>query len=190
MSDALQHPLQFDELDVLEQRTGLRYELWHGQAYAMTGGTPAHNLIALGLYSAIKPQLASECRAFVADVGLRLDTTDDSNKAYPDLMVVCHPKPEPFQTEPLLLAEVLSDSSVSRDRITKLKAYRALPSLQAYLILAQTAVEIEVYRRANLWRKELFHGGDAVIELSQPALRLPLRTVYADVWQALAADLE
>ena len=54
MSDALQRPLHFDELDALEQRSGLRYELWHGQAYAMTGGTPAHNLIALGLHSVIK----------------------------------------------------------------------------------------------------------------------------------------
>ena len=103
-------------------------------------------------------------------------------------MVVCQPKPEPFQTDPLLLAEVLSDSSVRRDRTTKLRAYRTLPSLQTYLILSQTAVAIEVYQCTNDWRKELYHGAEAIIELTEPTLLLPLRDIYADVWQDLVAD--
>jgi hypothetical protein len=53
------------------------------------------------------------------------------------------------------------------------------------LILSQTAVEIEAYRRASDWAEEVFRGGAAVIELAQPLLRLPLRTIYEDVWDEL-----
>lgn len=73
--------LTFDDLEVLEDRDGLRYELWDGIPVAMTGGTAAHNLIALGLRDVIKPQLDRICRVLVADVGLRLGASQRSNKA-------------------------------------------------------------------------------------------------------------
>jgi Uma2 family endonuclease len=180
--------LTFDDLEALEDRDGRRYELWDGIPVAMTGGTAAHNLIALGLRDIIKPQLDGNCRAFVADVGLRLGASQRSNKAYPDIMVVCNPQPEPYQNSAALVAEVLSDNSVSRDRNQKFKAYTVQPSVQCYLILSQTAVEIEVYRRANTWTEEIYRGAEAVIELPQPALRLPLRAIYADVWEELTSS--
>ena len=49
----------------------------------------------------------------------------DSNATYPDVMVVCDPLPGSYQTRPVLLAEVLSDSSTRRDRIDKYAAYTA-----------------------------------------------------------------
>jgi Uma2 family endonuclease len=185
MPEAALQPLTFDELEALEDREGRRYELWNGQAYAMTGGTPAHNLIALGLQAVIKPQLPRGCRVFVADVGLRLGPSAYSDKAYPDVMVVCQPQPETVQTAPSLVAEVLSDSSVGRDRNAKLEAYRMLPSVQAYLILSQTTAAIEVYRRDTAWNKALYHGKEALIQLTEPTLSLPLREIYADVWEEL-----
>lgn len=187
MSQPALKPLTFEDIEALEARDGLRYELWEGEPLAMTGGTPAHNLIALGLRDVIKPQLKPGCRVFVADVGLRLGQSTHSDKAYPDVMVVCNPLPDTYQTEPVLVAEVLSDSSVGRDRTKKFKAYAALETVQTYLILSQTAVEIEVYRRANAWAEELYRGGQAVIELAQPALKLALREIYADVWEQLAS---
>ncbi len=186
MAEPALKDLTFDELEALEDWDGLRYELWGGEPVAMTGGTPAHNLIALALARTIYPQLkGTHCRVFMADVGLRLGTSTRSNKAYPDVMIVCNLKPEAYQTEPVLVAEVLSESSVGRDRNTKFKAYKSLATVQVYLILSQTAVEIEVYRRASGWAEEVFRGGEAVIELAQPLLLLPLRAIYEDVWDDL-----
>ena len=186
MSEPAFKPLTLDDVEKLEDRDGLRYELWDGEPVAMTGGTPAHNLIALGLRDVIKAQLNPGCRVFVADVGLRLGESQHSNKAYPDVMVVCNPQPETYQSNAVLIAEVLSDNSVSRDRRKKFKAYTAQASVQNYLILSQSAVEIEVYRRTNAWSEEIFRGAEAVIELAQPELRLPLREIYADVWEELS----
>jgi len=169
------------DLEALEERTGQRYELWQGQPVAMTGGTAAHNLVALGLYRAIYPQLKPHCRAFVADVKLRLAEADDSDTTYPDLMVVCNPQTGNQQTRPTLIAEVLSDSSVRRDRVDKLRVYTALDSLQAYLILSQQDVEVDVYLRATQWQRERHQGLAATIELATPKMRLALGDIYADV---------
>ena len=126
MKQPVREPLSFDELEALEDATGQRHELWHGEPIAMTGGTLKHNLIALGLYRAIYPQPKAGCWGVAADVKLRLSEATDSDAAYPDVMVVCDPLPGSYQTRPVLLAEVLSDSSVRRDRVDKHSAYTAL----------------------------------------------------------------
>lgn len=79
--------MTLDEIDALEDATDQRYELWHGEPVAMTGGTLRHNLIALGLSRAIYPRLQPGCRVVVADVKLRLGEAMDSNATYPDVMV-------------------------------------------------------------------------------------------------------
>mgnify|MGYP001063548831 FL=1 len=169
------------ELEALEERTGQRHELWQGQPVAMTGGTAAHNLVALGLYRAVYPQLKPDCRAFVADVKLRLDEADGGDTTYPDMMVVCNPLTGNRQTRPILVAEVLSDSSVRRDRVDKLRAYSALDSLQAYLILSQQDVEVDVYLRTTQWQRERYQGLASTIELAALEMRLALGDIYADV---------
>jgi Uma2 family endonuclease len=186
MAQPAHQPRTFDDVETLEDRDGLRYELWNGAPVAMTGGTPQHNLIALGLRDVIKPQLDPSCRVFVADVGLRLGEAQRSNKAYPDVMVVCNPQSQTYQSQAALVAEVLSDNSVSRDRNTKFRAYTEHDAVQNYLILSQSAVEIEVYRRTTGWAEEVYRGPEAVVELRHPALRLPLRQIYAEVWEEVA----
>jgi Uma2 family endonuclease len=185
MTETVSKPLTLQELEALEDQDGLRYERWDGQPVAMTGGTRAHNLIALGLRDVLKSQLPRQCDVFVADMALRFSPDASSDQAYPDVMVVCGAERGTYQAKPVLVAEVLSESSVSRDRKRKFKAYTRLDSVEAYFILSQTAIEVEVYRRASGWEEEIYRGGEAVIELSRPALRLPLRQIYDEVWDDL-----
>ncbi|MGH8580898.1 MAG: Uma2 family endonuclease [Gammaproteobacteria bacterium] len=181
MKQPMRKPMTLAELEALEDATGQRYELWHGEPIAMTGGTLKHNLIALGLYRAIYPQLKPDCRVVVADVKLHLSEAADSDAAYPDVIVVCEFLPGSYQTRPLLLAEVLSDSSIRRDRVDKHSAYAALESLEAYLILSQEEVLVDVYQRAQDWQRERYQGLETEIPLAVPTLGLPLREIYADV---------
>jgi Uma2 family endonuclease len=114
-------------------------------------------------------------------MALRLQPDAYSDKAYPDGMIVCNPLPGSYQTDPVLVAEVLSESSVRRDRGDKWLAYTALASVEVYLLLSQTAAHIEVYRRANSWAQEDYLGSKTVIERAKPALKIPLAAVYANV---------
>ena len=186
MSAGILQKISFDELELLEDQTGQRHELWDGQPVAMTGGTRAHNLIALGLRDALKTRLPPQCDVFVADMGLRLSAAASSDKAYPDVMAVCDAEHGAYQTNPVLIAEVLSESSVSRDRKRKFKAYTSLKSVETYLILSQTAIEVEVYQRVDNWTEEVYRGEQAMIELSQPKISIPLQEIYRDVWDELA----
>lgn len=167
------------DTELMEDRDEVRYELWHGQPHAMTGGTAANYLITVSLFRVLDGQLDLPCVAFMSDMAVQLRQDAYSDKAYPDVMVVCDPLPGRVQTAPVLLAEVLSESSVQRDRTDKMNAYKALTSCQVYLIVNQTAQYIEVYRRGNGWRQEDYLSG--IIELNKPKLRIDLPDVYDSV---------
>lgn len=178
----------FADLLELEELTNTKYELVDGHIMAMTGGTKAHNLIALGLFTEIDRQKDPECRLFVADVKLRIDAenaeNDKDNAFYPDLMLACgEEKSDLYEENPLLLAEVLSDSSARKDKISKRDKYLKLPSLNVYLILSQTDIMLTVYQKKhNRWVDHVFLGKETDIELSlgpgHKALTLNLGRIY------------
>jgi len=159
----------FDDLLEFEELTGVKYELIDGHIVAMTGGTKAHNLIALGLFSAIDRQKEERCRLYVADVKLLVDQDcseyHKDTSVYPDVMLACGKEvSDLYEENPLLLAEVLSDNTARTDKVTKREKYLQLPSLHAYLILSQTEIMMTVYQRKNAeWAREVFLGKEKEI---------------------------
>lgn len=104
---------------------------------------------------------------------------------YPDVLVTCErTDTEPYyKTQPILIAEVLSPSTLERDTLGKRVAYQTLPSLQEYVQLEQDRMEIRVYRRtAEGWDLERFEARD-VVRLSSVGLDIPIETLYEDVWR-------
>ncbi len=170
----------FEELLELEELTGLKYELLDGQIVAMTGGTKAHNLIALGLFTEIDGQKDEGCRLYVADVKLRIDrerrVNDKDNSAYPDVMLACgEESSELYEESPVLLAEVLSDSTARKDKGEKQEKYLAIESLQTYLILSQTEVMVTVYQRCgDEWVKNFYLGKETDLDVQLGHLHRPL----------------
>jgi hypothetical protein len=69
-------------------------------------------------------------------------------------------------TDPVVVFEVLSESTSRTDRIEKLREYAATPSIQRYVILEQDAIAATVYTRK---------GADMVVETLAEAdtLRMP-----------------
>jgi Uma2 family endonuclease len=60
---------------------------------------------------------------------------------------------------PLTTLEVLSESTERGDRSDKFYAYRRLASLMEYVLVAQDACRVEVYRRATDWDLEIYGEG-------------------------------
>lgn len=81
---------------------------------------------------------------------------------YPDLMVSCAANDrEPyFRERPILLGEVLSDSTERIDRTQKFGAYRQIPELEEYVRADQVQPLVEIYRRRTGWEPEIFTTGD------------------------------
>ena len=167
-----------------ELQADVKHEFDNGYVASMVGASRAHNLIALTVASEIKQHLKGKpCRCYMSDMKVRIQTRGNDQFYYPDVMVSCdeHPPSEYYEVNPILIVEVLSPTSETRDKLEKLAAYSSLSSLVEYLTIAQDRVEIGCYTmgegKTHLTR---YADGDTV-ELASIGLSLPVMTIYADV---------
>lgn len=86
------------------------------------------------------------------------------------LFVVCRSNPETdsFQDEPVVVVEVLSDSTRRLDDGEKRDGYLTSPSLQVYLLVEQVEAAVVVDRRTEQgFVREICFGRDAVLPLPE-----------------------
>lgn len=93
---------------------------------------------------------------------MRIESTDLTT--YPDVTVVCGSLERSrldhdAVTNPVLIVEVLSDSTEAYDRGEKFAHYRRLPSLEEYVLVSQRRPRLELYRRAARGHWVLFEAG-------------------------------
>lgn len=87
-----------------------------------------------------------------------------------------------YATEPILIVEVISESTAKTDRTTKLNEYRLIPSLQYYLIVEQESCFIEMYiREGERWYVEFYDKLDESISLPYFNVEIPVNRVYKKV---------
>jgi Uma2 family endonuclease len=102
---------------------------------------------------------------------------------YPDVMVVCSPvNPDSlFQTDPVLIVEILSKSTESKDRLEKLVAYQSIPTVKEYVLVSQDKVSIDIYRRdGENWELESLSYGDT-IKFESIDLTIDAEAIYEQV---------
>lgn len=151
----------FAEYLAQEQASDTKHELVNGEIFAMAGGTIEHGRLASKVTAAIGAQLRGRrCEAYSSDVRVRVLATGLAT--YPDLSVVCgklEPDPKDPDTiiNPIVLIEVLSDSTEAYDRGEKFAHYRRIPSLQEYVLVSQHGPRIEVFRRNEDGRSWTLH---------------------------------
>jgi len=162
-----------------------RHEYVAGIVYGMVGGSNAHNLVATNITGLLHGQLrGGPCRVFNADTKVRIESRSGTRFYYPDASVVCQPNPatDTYHERPVVVVEVLSDSTRRTDEHEKMEAYTAIPSLVAYLLLEQEAAAAVVYRRKGSgFGRETYGGLTAVIPLPEIDCSLPLVDVYEGV---------
>ena len=107
---------------------------------------------------------------------------------YPDVVVACgqvqfDDTHLDTLVNPLLIVEVLSASTEKRDRTEKLLSYMNIPTLRAYLLVAQDQPEVEMfYREADgNWWVQAVSGLDASLVLPCPETTLTLADVYESI---------
>lgn len=168
---------------VWEEAQPDRNEYVAGEVFAMVGVRQSHNVATLNLATALRRELkGSPCRVFVESVKARVEAADCF--FYPDVVVTCDPRdrltPE-YLSHPLLVVEVLSDSTAAFDRGAKFAAYRKLESLRDYVLIDVGAQRAEVFRRnaENHWVLYDYGPGDQ-LELASLALNLDLGEVFDD----------
>ncbi|MBK7676330.1 MAG: Uma2 family endonuclease [Candidatus Accumulibacter sp.] len=168
-----------------------RHEYIAGEVFAMVGVRQSHNLATGNLYSSLRQLLkGSPCRVFVEAVKTRIEAADCF--FYPDVVVTCDPRDRltpDYVSHPLLVAEVLSESTAAFDRGRKFAAYRKLESLQDYVLVDLAAQRIEVFRRDVENRWVLYdYGPEDQVELASLGLHLSVEALLEDTREDFAAE--
>ncbi|MGH9823970.1 MAG: Uma2 family endonuclease, partial [Blastocatellia bacterium] len=166
------HLYSLEEYFALEHAGDARYEYWDGEVFCMSGGSLTHVRIAGNIYHAFRSKLTgSPCNAFTADLAVKTPTLPPYR--YPDVSVVCgEPRVENIRgvdasLNPILIVEVISPTTESRDRGDKFAAYQQIASFQSYLLVAQNARLVSLYVRHpdGTWPSREFTGTEAVVQL-------------------------
>lgn len=173
----------YEEYLALEEKGATRHEYWHGEIYAMAGGTPDHAALAASLLGLLHPQLPATCRAFSSDLRVHVEATDLTT--YPDVTVVCGKseradKDRLAVTNPCLLAEITSPATEDYDRGEKLRHFQTIASVVEILIVSHREPRVTVYRRdgEGAWSSEEAVAGQSVL-LGSLGATLDVSALYA-----------
>jgi len=181
MSSTLRKPMSVPEFLAWEERQELRYEFDGFDPVAMTGGTSAHDRITFNLQKALDARLAGKpCQPW----GPNMKIVVDGRVRYPDAVVVCAPvSPSATVLEnPVIVFEVLSDSTVSVDLFDKNREYRATASILRYVVLQQTrAAAVAFARRGDDWLSEIVAGDNAFLRMPEIGIEIPLAECYLNL---------
>lgn len=169
-----------DYLEGEKQSEG-RHEFVDGQVYAMAGASKRHVIITGNIFAQLRAAAkGSDCIVYQSDMKVR--SAAHQAYYYPDVVVACaeDDASDYYLEKPCLIVEVLSHSTEKRDRREKLLAYMTIPTVQAYLLIAQDQAEVELfYREANgSWWVMSFEGLEANLHLPCPPMTLNLADIY------------
>jgi Uma2 family endonuclease len=180
------YPVSVAEYLADEELSDVRHEYVGGSVHAMAGGNNRHGAISTNALLALGPQLRGKpCRPYNSDTRVRIEFPDHTRFYYPDAMVVCRPNPptDHFHEQPVLVAEVFSESTRRIDLGEKRDAYLTISSLKVLLLVEPDTPEVIVHRRKpdGGFAVEIYRGLDAVIPLPEIDAALPLADLYERV---------
>ena len=157
-----------------------RWELLDGEPLLMSPASWVHQRIVSNLIRRLDD--IAERRGCNALPGLAvLSAAMDDFAPIPDIVVTCGPqRPDGYTRDPLLVAEVLSPSTMANDLGRKTVFYRSVESLRTFLIVYQDEARVEVWSRGDGWSMRGF-GVDDVIDLPELGGTLSVSDVYARV---------
>ena len=179
--------LTHEQYFALEEKSETRHEYYQGEIFNLAGGTVNHNTIVNNfLHHTIEKLRRSNCRIFTMDVKVRIEAVDLFT--YPDILIV-YGAPQFYKhrddtvLNPVLIAEVLSESTKSYDRGDKFYFYRQIPSLKHYLLIDQYSPHVEYFRLGDdgHWILSEFSDLSDRLEISEPDFSLTLKEIYQAV---------
>jgi len=174
---------KFDTIEAFlrwERRQEFRHEWEAGVVTAMTGTRVAHNKIVRNL-ARLLDEVPSLRNCLVATESIKVRIGNEA-LFYPDIVVTCPDIDDDtdIAPNPILIAEVLSDSTASADRGRKWLRYQTLRSLRHYVIVWQSAARIEAYDPdGTTWRHRTLRGRGATLDLAGIDASLKLEDIYA-----------
>lgn len=113
----------------------------------------------------------------------RVKVSATTDYLYPDIVVSCDPQFEPEGNDnlltPVLIVEVLSDSTERHDREKKFSLYKRIETLREYVMISQKDVLVEQYvRQGDFWLRTEVTDLESSVVLGSVGLEVPLQRLY------------
>ena len=176
-----------EEYLAIERKAEYKSEYFNGEMFAMAGASEPHvSIVANVMYLLVGQLRGRPCKAYSND--LRVQVGPTGLYTYPDVVVICG-QPQFADAErdmvlnPILIVEVLSDSTQDYDRGRKFEQYRSLSSFKEYVLIAQDRCHIEHFVRQpdNRWLLAETNKIEDTLHLSSIDCTLALTEVYDKV---------
>jgi Uma2 family endonuclease len=176
----------YAEYLAVEQVSEHRHEFLEGVIVAMAGGSDEHNALASRFGAMFTARVPRGCRTYTPDQ--RFWIAASTRGRYSDGSVICgkpeHPAHDAQATiNPVIVLEVLSPSSAGDDDGDKRRDFQTLATLQAYVLAAQDARHVRVYRRDDRggWRDLPDVYTDGTFELPGLTAPIAIEALYDDI---------
>jgi Uma2 family endonuclease len=170
----------------IERRAESRNEFYNGEMFALAGASRRHNMVVTNLVISLGTQLrGSPCNVYSSDMRVRV--TNTGLYIYPDVVVTCGEEgfaddEQDTLLNPLVILEVLSESTEAYDRGKKFEHYQNIGSLSTYVLITQDAPRIERYVRqedGRTWVYTETHEAESAVGIEAIGCDLRLEDVYA-----------
>jgi Uma2 family endonuclease len=165
-----------------------RHEYADGEIFARSSGTWEHSLIASNVIGELWSSLI-ERRCTVHGADMRIHIPSTGRYTYADVLVVCGrpvftDEARDTLTNPIVIVEVLSDSTEKYDRGDKFEHYQTIASLRDYVLVSQKKARVEHFRKQDdgTWVLRAIGPGDRVV-LESIGCELSVDKVYMKVFE-------
>ncbi|HEV2762724.1 MAG TPA: Uma2 family endonuclease [Pyrinomonadaceae bacterium] len=176
-----------EEYLAIERQAEFRSEYFAGEMFAMVGASLRHNRIVTNLVARLDEQLREgPCNVYSTDLRVKVQNT--GLYTYPDVVVTCGEAKladawNDTLLNPLVIIEVLSDSTEAYDRGKKFENYQSIESLREYLLVSQHSRRIEQFVRqpGKSWLYSEAHEPGEVVRIQSVECELRLEEIYRKV---------
>ncbi|MCB0639979.1 MAG: Uma2 family endonuclease [Lewinella sp.] len=189
MQESMNEKISMETYLAREEQAEYKSEYERGRVRAMRGGSVNHGIIGNNVNGELRTAIGDKNLDYVAinsEVRVFIEAADAY--VYPDGMVICGEVETAAQDEhsvvnPILVVEVLSKSTGSRDRGDKFHMYCSLPAFREYVLIDQYKPVVDVLYREEptCWKMVTTIGLDKSVYLQTLDVSIPMADIYRKV---------
>lgn len=174
-----------EEYIKIDEEGIVRHEYFDGKLIPMPGETKLHNKLCINLLIALKTNLKSSFQVFIENVKVKIEGEDKF--VYPDIAVEAEEPAKHYAYKnyiiyaPVLVAEMLSDSTRKYDLTDKFILYQKISTLRYYLIVEPEKHVVIFYEKNDEgeWLAKTYTELNEVIEFKSLNASIQLQDIYS-----------
>jgi Uma2 family endonuclease len=161
------------------------FELVDGVPLLVGDSDETHEQIASNIGACLKLAMDKRgCHTYQEGIMVQAsDNPGGHNKFRPDVVVRCgSPSDNSFVTDPVVVVEVVSPSTVDLDRGRKLQFYQEISTVRHIVLAYEDWKEVEHHRRIeSSWERTVLTESESVLVLHAVEFSMDLKSIYFDV---------